>query len=83
MSKLINEMSEADFLRFVTKIYNDEYDTEEDHIDAILEFKRLSEHPLGSDLLFYPEVGKSGPEAVVKEIKEWRSSNGKPGFKTV
>jgi len=83
MSKLISEISEVEFLRFVTKIYNDEYDTEEEHIDAILEFKRLSEHPFGSDLLFYPEDGKRGPEAVVQEIKEWRASNGKPGFKVV
>ncbi|WP_434703844.1 bacteriocin immunity protein [Pseudomonas sp. Z1-12] len=39
----------------------------------------ISEHPSGSDLLYYPEAGKSGPEAVVKEVKEWRAANGKPG----
>jgi len=83
MSKLISEMSEGEFLRFVTKVYNDEYDTEEEHTDAILEFKALVEHPSGSDLLFYPEAGKSGPEAVVAEVKAWRAANGKPGFKTV
>ncbi|MFL1493302.1 bacteriocin immunity protein [Pseudomonas antarctica] len=81
MSKLINDMTEADFLSFVVKIYNDEYATEEEHVEAILEFKRLTEHPVGSDLLFYPEAGKSGPEAVVAEVKAWRATNGKPGFK--
>ncbi|MGI4840754.1 MAG: bacteriocin immunity protein [Janthinobacterium lividum] len=81
MSVLISEMSEAEFLIFVKKIYNDEYETEEGHIDAILKFERLVEHPSGSDLLFYPEPGKSGPEAVVKEVKEWRAANGKVGFK--
>ena len=83
MSKSINEISEADFLSFIIKIYNDEYATEEEHIDAILEFKALTEHPSGSDLLFYPEEGKSGPEAILKEVKEWRAANGKPGFKVV
>jgi hypothetical protein len=46
-----------------------------------MEFERLSEHPSGSDLLYYPEKGNQGPEAVVKVIKEWRSKNGKPSFR--
>ena len=83
MSKLITEMSEAEFLSFVTKVYNDEYATEDEHVDAILEFKTLAEHPSGSDLLFYPEAGKSGPLAIVAEVKAWRAANGKPGFKVV
>ncbi|RIJ08081.1 bacteriocin immunity protein [Pseudomonas sp. 91RF] len=81
MIKLISEMSESDFLKFVTGIYENDYDTEEEHIDAVLEFKALSEHPSGSDLIFYPEPGKSGPEVVVAEVKAWRVANGKPGFK--
>lgn len=82
MTTPISEMTEADFLLFVQKIYNAAYPTEQAHTNAVLEFEKISEHPAGSDLLFYPEPGKSGPEAVVKEIKEWRAANGKPGFKT-
>lgn len=82
MMTSISEITEAEFLAFVKKVYHDEYETEDEHIAAILEFKKLAEHPAGSDLLFYPEPGKSGPEAVVKELKEWRAANGKPGFKT-
>lgn len=81
MNSLISDFTEADFLNFVTKIYNDEYATEDEHIKAVLEFERLSEHPSGSDLLYYPEAGKSGPDAVVKEVKKWRVTHGKPGFK--
>ena len=81
MNGLISDMSEAEFLIFVTKVYKNEYASEDEHIDAILEFKRLSEHPSGSDLLYYPDPGKGGPEAIVKEVKEWRAANGKPGFK--
>ncbi|WP_040063707.1 bacteriocin immunity protein [Pseudomonas batumici] len=82
MSKLISEISEADFLSLIIKIYTNEYATEDEHIDAVLEFEALTEHPSGSDLLFYPEEGKIGPEAILKEVKEWRAANGKPGFKT-
>jgi hypothetical protein len=82
MNNLISDFTEAEFLKFVTKIYNDEYATEDEHIKSVLEFERLSEHPSGSDLLYYPEAGKSGPEAIVKEVKKWRTDNGKPGFKS-
>lgn len=81
--KAISDMSESDFLKFVAKVYSDDYDTEEEHVAAILAFKSLSEHPYGSDLIFYPKSGKSGPIAVVQEVKEWRAANGKPGFKSV
>lgn len=81
MSTLISEFTEEEFLKFVKKIYNDEYATEEEHTEAILEFKVLAEHPAGSDLIFYPEPDKIGPEAIVKEIKEWRAAQSKSSFK--
>jgi hypothetical protein len=81
MNSTISEMSELEFLVFVKKIYEADFYPEEAHTHAVLEFERISEHPSGSDLLYYPEAGKSGPEAVVKEVKEWRAANGKPGFK--
>nr|WP_269216591.1 MULTISPECIES: bacteriocin immunity protein [Pseudomonas] len=78
---MITEMTELEFFAFVKKIYDADFDTEKAHTQAALEFERISEHPSGSDLLYYPEAGKSGPEAVVKEIKNWRAVNGMPGFK--
>lgn len=36
----------------------------------------------GSDLIYYPRDDREdSPEGIVKEIKEWRAANGKPGFK--
>ncbi|WP_424540669.1 bacteriocin immunity protein [Serratia marcescens] len=33
-------------------------------------------------LIYYPEGNNNGsPEAVIEEIKEWRTKNGKPCFK--
>ncbi|MNE09603.1 Pyocin-S2 immunity protein [compost metagenome] len=82
MKKVLSEMTELELLTFVKTIYHDDYATEKQHIAAIFEFERLSEHPAGSDLIFYPEDDKDSPEAVVEEVKVWRAANGKPGFKS-
>ena len=76
--KDITDFTEAEFLSFVEDICNDTYPSEKAHMAAVAEFERLSEHPSGSDLIYYPE---GGPVAVVQEIKEWRKANGKPGFR--
>lgn len=49
----------------------------ERELDALVEeFEELSEHPKGSDLLFYPtlEIGDS-QEAIVSEVERWRKEN--------
>ena len=77
----LSSMTELEFLLFVQDIYTANYQSESEHTNAVFEFENMCEHPAGSDLLYYPEPGKSGPEAVVAEIKAWREANGKPGFK--
>ncbi|BEM57558.1 colicin immunity protein E2 [Serratia marcescens] len=80
--KTISDYTEAEFLNFVKKIFDVQNTTEEEDIRNILEFKRLCEHPSGSDLIYYPDENREdSPEGVVKEVKEWRAKNGKPGFK--
>ena len=86
VGKVISDYTEASFLEFVRDIYNNNkvvFPTEESHVEAVLEFKRLTEHPSGSDLLYYPDGSREdSPEGIVNEVKEWRAANGKPGFKT-
>lgn len=78
----ISDYTEAEFLAFVKKIFNVENTSEDEDIKNILLFKKLTEHPDGSDLIYYPRDGREdSPEGVVKEVKEWRAKNGKPGFK--
>ncbi|ERH69142.1 bacteriocin immunity protein [Serratia marcescens] len=80
--KTISDYTEAEFLNFVKKIFDVQNTTEEEDIRNILEFKRLCEHPSGSDLIYYPDENREdSPEGVVKEVKEWRFKSGKPGFK--
>ncbi|WP_081818600.1 bacteriocin immunity protein [Pseudomonas sp. PH1b] len=84
MKKTISDYTEAEFLEFVKKLFNVQDTKEGDDIKNILEFKRLCEHPSGSDLVYYPDDNREdSPEGVVKAVKEWRAANGKPGFKTV
>lgn len=80
--KQISDYTEEEFLDFVRKIFYVDNTTEAEDIQNILEFKRLTEHPDGSDLIYYPrEDREDSPEGVVQEVKEWRQKNGKPGFK--
>lgn len=80
--KQISDYTEKEFLDFVRKLFGVSNTTEAEDIKNILEFKRLTEHPDGSDLIYYPsEDREDSPEGVVQEVKEWRQANGKPGFK--
>ena len=80
--KSISDYTEQEFLALVSRIYNAEEESEEEGVNNLLEFERLCEHPDGSDLIYYPREGREdSPEGVVKEIREWRQANGKPGFK--
>lgn len=81
--KTISDYTEKEFLGLVRKLFNVENTSEKEDVRNILEFKRLSEHPDGSDLIYYPKENREdSPEGVVKEVKEWRAKNGKPGFKS-
>lgn len=76
------DYTETEFLRFLKKICAADYASESLHDSAILEFERVSEHPDGSDLIYYPKGVKTDtPEGVVEKIKAWRAENDKPGLR--
>lgn len=79
--KKIEDITETEFLDFVRKICKAEYSTERQHGEAVYQFNKISEHPDGSDLIYYPKnSADNSPEGIVTTIKEWRAANGKPGF---
>lgn len=51
-------------------------------MDQFLEhFIQITEHPLGSDLIYYPEnPAEATPERILETVKEWRARNGLPGL---
>ncbi|QHM73245.1 bacteriocin immunity protein [Mixta intestinalis] len=80
--KSITDYTEQEFLEFVWKIWDSEQLTEQEENKLVDEFRRLTEHPDGSNLIFYPRDDREdSPEGIVQELKEWRAKNGKPGFK--
>ncbi|WP_211186583.1 bacteriocin immunity protein [Rouxiella aceris] len=79
--RTISDYSKRDFIALIAEIISDA--GSEAHQDELLErFIELSEHPAGSDLIYYPEPGEQPtPEAIAEKIQQWRQANGKPGFK--
>jgi hypothetical protein len=83
----LEDYTEAEFLVFLRKF--NEYPEGlkgralEVYLDRLLEhFELITEHPDRSDVIFYPKEGQEdSPEGILKEVKEWRAANNKPGFK--
>jgi len=77
----ISDYTETEFKKLIEAIINCE-GNEKTQDDNLEHFISVTEHPGGSDLIYYPESNNDGsPEAVIKEVKEWRAANGKSGFK--
>ncbi|KUI97529.1 bacteriocin immunity protein [Vibrio sp. MEBiC08052] len=82
MEKNITSYTQDEFLSLVRRISIDDYPTEQEHIDAVLLFEKLTEHPDGSDLFYYPDdPADATPERIVEIVKQWRMSQGLPCFK--
>ncbi|MFZ8699206.1 bacteriocin immunity protein [Enterobacter kobei] len=58
--RTISDYTEYEFLNFVRKLFDVTATTEAEDIKNILEFKRLTEHPDGSDLIYYPREDREG-----------------------
>ncbi|OLF54501.1 bacteriocin immunity protein [Pseudomonas chlororaphis] len=78
----ISEYTEQEFLRLLTEIREVSCQSEDEHSALVRHFRKISEHPKGSDLLFYPaDNADDSPEGILKTVKAWRKANGLPGFK--
>ncbi|PWB35954.1 bacteriocin immunity protein [Pseudomonas sp. SDI] len=84
MEKSISDYTEAQFIHFVEELFaaNDNGASDEVLGDLLDQFRRISEHPDGTDLIYYPEDGADdSAEGITNTIKKWREANGLPGFK--
>lgn len=77
------EYTESEYVSLIDRLFQGGFSSEEEH-DAIVDnIVSTSEHPNGTGVLYYPEKGvEDSPAGVLKAIKDWRTANGKPGFKT-
>lgn len=82
--KTISDYTEAEFIALLEELAREDKEAEnDDRADLLLlHFEKISEHPAGSDLIYYPEPGANNtPQGVTQIVKEWRAANGLPGFK--
>ncbi|RON81315.1 bacteriocin immunity protein [Pseudomonas fluorescens] len=76
-----SDYTEAEFIELLEELAREDEAETDDRADLLLlHFKKISEHPAGSDLIYYPEADNS-PKGVAKIVEEWRSANSLPGFK--
>lgn len=74
------DYTQAEFLQLIHAI--ESAATEQERDDLLEHFIQVTGHPAGSDLIYYPEAdADDSPEGILQAIKEWRSTNGLPGFK--
>ena len=83
MKKDITDFTEDEFIAFMHKILAENVAPTDDVLDVLLEeFCEITGHPDGTDLIYYPEADSSGSaEDVTRVVKEWRATQGQPGFK--
>ncbi len=83
MKKVLSDYTEIQFIQFMSELFVANDGASDDVLDPLLEeFERLTEHPDGSDLIYYPEdEAQCTPEGITETVKQWRQANGFPGFK--
>ena len=80
----LQDYTQPEFLALVEKIWAVDV-RKQDHDMLIAHFDRVSGHPKGADLIFYPgaEIDGLGHSAgtVVERVKRWQNSQGKAAYK--
>ncbi|BAV74983.1 colicin immunity protein / pyocin immunity protein [Pseudomonas chlororaphis subsp. aurantiaca] len=81
MKNTFSEYTESEFVALLQRIID--HDGTEPEVDELVYlFEDVSEHPAGSDLIFYPEDGADDSAVgITQTVKKWRADNGMPGFK--
>lgn len=80
----ISDYTEAQFIQFMDELFtaNDNGASDEALGELLAQFRLLTEHPDGTDLIYYPEDGADDTaRGITETVKKWREDNGLPGFK--
>ncbi|PHN30161.1 bacteriocin immunity protein [Pseudomonas sp. ICMP 460] len=80
MKNTFSEYTESTFVALLQRIIR--HDGTEPEVDKlVILFEQVSEHPDGSDLIFYPEDGADdSASGITQTVKEWRAAKGLPGL---
>ena len=81
LKESLTEYTESEFLELINTIYKAE-GSDQFQDDLLEHFIEITEHPRGSDVIYYPDKGQEdSPAGILHEVKSWRFENGKPGFR--
>lgn len=81
------DYTESEFLALLEDLFDEKPELDAEAHDKetrriVRHFEAITEHPDGSDLIFYPRDSREdSPAGILEEVKAWRAANGKPGFK--
>ncbi len=83
MRRQFADYTEAEFIAFLEDIFRENEAETDDRLDVLLnQFRELTGHPEGTDLIYYCESDvECTPERITQKVKAWRAANGLPGFK--
>lgn len=84
LKKSFSDYTESEFVELLEALAREDLEAEnDDRADLLLlHFEKVSEHPAGSDLIYYPEPGfDNSPKGVTQTVKAWRIAHGLPVFK--
>jgi NADPH-dependent 7-cyano-7-deazaguanine reductase QueF len=83
MKNYFSDYTEAEFIQLMQKIRAANKNAPDEILDPLLkQFCEITEHPDGTDLIYYPEEGADNSnEGITKTVREWRATQGLPGFK--
>lgn len=88
LKERLEDYTEEEFLNFLREFFHQTSGLEGRQLErywnrCIDHFEAVTEHPGRSDVIFYPKEGQEdSPEGILKEVREWRALNNKPGFKS-
>lgn len=83
MKKSIADYTEFQFARFVQEIFTaNSNGTSDETLNKLLDkFCELTEHPDGTDLIYYPvSEDQCTPEGITEIVRKWREVNGLPNL---
>ncbi|MBL4980137.1 bacteriocin immunity protein [Pseudomonas fluorescens] len=83
LKQSFSEYTRDDFLLLMKGILKENTAPTDERLDKLLQhFELTTEHPKGTDLIYYAASdAESTIEAITKRIENWRTTNNKPGFK--
>ncbi|EXF95063.1 colicin immunity protein ImmE2 [Pseudomonas fluorescens HK44] len=83
MKESFSDYTEAEFIQLMQKIRAANKNAPDKILDPLLQqFCEITEHPDGTDLIYYPEDGAGNSnEGIAQTVKKWRAAQGLPGFK--